>query len=642
MYLIGLVFLFLFSLTIITSSQNDIHASYFQNTSQIFFYSNSSQSKQQDNAFTGNNISKPQVIKERFLEINFRPLESEGLSNIEIELLNNEVYKVTKTSLEKRAATNYTWRGKIYNANGDGFDVILTVIDDLMTGLIYTPKKSVYQIIPTNDGAHKIVLIDQSKFGECQGSVIPPESIDEANTTDNNAFTSTPTKIITEQPVISQDIKSLLEHPETKNIAQEDTTQEDGANKIDVLVLYTSEALQEAGGINKAKVHAQGAIDATNTAYANSKISTRLNLAQVDIFNIPESEQYSSILTTIRNNPSIATMRENAKADLVSLIVSSPSSSALCGIAFLTAPSSSAFSVVNFGCAIGNLTFAHELGHNMGCQHNPENGSSPSVGGFPFSFGHFEANSFRTVLATASPNDPCGNCPRVAFFSNPNVSIQGAPTGVANQRDNARTINGRASIIANFSQADSDKGVSLTVTPSFRTVMQGQSATFTLTLNRKDFADEISNSLLCRNSNDCPFSSNLIDLKTTSSLVNFTIGTQDSLAPGLYEFAVKATTSNLAIENSNSFLLIVKGTPSISAASFSKSTLKITGTNFESDDGILINNKELSSLKTSQSSTSVLLKGSKKKLNLLKGTNTISIVNIRGIASNTFTFSLLD
>ena len=631
LYLIG--FIFLLGLTI-APSQNYTQAYFLQDTNRVFTYTNN---QTQDNNLVTGNKNKPHIVKESLLEINFRPLASEEVSKIELELLDQEVYKVTKTSLEKRSPTNYTWRGKIYNTDGDGFDVILTIIDDLMTGLIYTPNKSVYQIIPISKDTHKIVLIDQNKFPECTGPIILPEPAKE--TSISSSVTLDKLVPITKASKNPSDFSQNTDNS-SKSLETESPIQEDANTRIDVLILYSKEAIAEAGGLAQAKVHAQGSIDSTNTAYANSKISTKLNLVQVDIFDVSETLEYSSIVNSIRTNATIATMRNSAKADLVSLVLSSSSSSALCGIGFLTASSSFGFTVVNFGCAIGNLTFAHELGHNMGCQHNPENGASASSGAFPFSFGHFEVNNFRTIMSTASPNNPCGNCNRVPFFSNPDVKIGKTSTGVANQRDNARTINERAGIVANFQQADTSKSVSLSVTPTTRFLLQGESASYTLNINRTDFPGEITVSTFCVNSNDCPFTSNLIDIKTISNTVNFVVGTSKSLPVGNYLFAVKATASDLAIQNSNNFLIVVKGIPSINNATYSKPLLRISGANFESDDKILLNDKVVTVFRIAQSSISFSLKGSKKKLGLLNGTNSIVVTNSTGTSSNTFTFTL--
>jgi hypothetical protein len=49
--------------------------------------------------------------------------------------------------------------------------------------------------------------------------------------------------------------------------------------------------------------------------------------------------------------------------------------------------------------------------------------------------------------------DCSGGCPRVLHFSNPSVNYSGAPTGVADQHDNERSINNAALTIANWRQA---------------------------------------------------------------------------------------------------------------------------------------------------------------------------------------------
>lgn len=50
-----------------------------------------------------------------------------------------------------------------------------------------------------------------------------------------------------------------------------------------------------------------------------------------------------------------------------------------------------------------------------------------------------------------SYSNPCtSGCTRRPYFSNPNVSFNGAATGVENQRDNARAGTNTAPIVAAF------------------------------------------------------------------------------------------------------------------------------------------------------------------------------------------------
>ena len=161
---------------------------------------------------------------------------------------------------------------------------------------------------------------------------------------------------------------------------------------------------------------------------------------------IVETGTLGAELSTLRANIDATTLRTTYNADLVALISNSTDN---CGIGYLMGGANgngnNGFTVTSRGCAVGNLSFAHELGHNMGSQHNPENGSSAT---YSFGYGHYVNGVFRTVM---SYTDPCtSGCTRRPYFSNPEVTFNGYPTGVDNARDNARSINLTADAIANY------------------------------------------------------------------------------------------------------------------------------------------------------------------------------------------------
>lgn len=86
----------------------------------------------------------------------------------------------------------------------------------------------------------------------------------------------------------------------------------------------------------------------------------------------------------------------------------------------------------------------------------------------------------------------------------------------------------------------------------------------------------------------------------------------------------------------------VEAIVSISAAQYQKPTLTITGTGFgTAGASVRINGTDVTSKKTSQSDTSITLKGNKKKLALKKGANEIVVI-VGGAVSNNFTLNLLD
>ena len=75
-------------------------------------------------------------------------------------------------------------------------------------------------------------------------------------------------------------------------------------------------------------------------------------------------------------------------------------------------------------------SFAHELGHNMGLQHDWYVNASP--GAYRYSHGHVDLDGgFRTIMSYSTLcADQGRTCTRIAYFSNPNVRSGTRPTGV--------------------------------------------------------------------------------------------------------------------------------------------------------------------------------------------------------------------
>ncbi len=233
----------------------------------------------------------------------------------------------------------------------------------------------------------------------------------------------------------------------------------DDASTFDIVVFYTTAARNVAGSDGAAQTRIALGVSETNTAYANSGVTPRLRLVGAELLDYTESGDLSVDLSRFQNASdgfidAVHTRRNQLGADLAMLVVGATAGGA-CGVGYVmtglsSAFASYAFTVTAYSCISPNYTFAHELGHNMGSAHAPEDGSGQGSL-YPYSFGYkHPSNLFRTVMAYN-----CGGagCPRVLHFSNPNVSYSGAPTGTAVQHDNARSLNNAANTIANWRQA---------------------------------------------------------------------------------------------------------------------------------------------------------------------------------------------
>lgn len=358
--------------------------------------------KEAPQAKSGNEKSSTASVRES--EINFNNLSSNDLARLSFPLFDGKIYEAVRVESEFRALDDRTWRGKLTEGKFSG-DVILTFKKGFVSGLIYAPN-AVYEIVPKGE-KQILVELDQSLFPECAGDI----KGDEKKSERADAFAGV-----------------------------------DSGDRIDVLVVYTTATKNVLGGDAQVQTLAQQAVDAANTAYRNSKIRQRIRMVHSTEFVYTESGNSSTDLSNLRSNTTIQALRETHKADLVAEI---SEVTGVCGIGYLMGTAAggnqnNAFTVTARSCAVGNLSFAHELGHNMGSAHNPENGSG---GTYAYSFGHWVNGSYRTVMSYV---DQCtSGCTRHPYFSNPSVVFMNAPTGT-DLRNNARSINNTADSITAY------------------------------------------------------------------------------------------------------------------------------------------------------------------------------------------------
>jgi len=226
---------------------------------------------------------------------------------------------------------------------------------------------------------------------------------------------------------------------------------------IDVLAVYTAAAVDGVGG-DDAAIQARIALGVaeTNIAFTKSGVRQRIRLVGAEPVNYVESSTDITVDLERITSPqdgfmdAVHARRDELGADLVQLVVGSVTNG--CGVAWLMSTAtasfaSNAFSVSAYPCISPNYTFGHELAHNMGSTHAPDDPSTLPV--FPYSYGYKHPGGlFRTVMAYATG---C-NCPRVLHFSNPASSFNSAVTGTTYQ-DNARSLNNTRATVAGFRQS---------------------------------------------------------------------------------------------------------------------------------------------------------------------------------------------
>jgi hypothetical protein len=212
------------------------------------------------------------------------------------------------------------------------------------------------------------------------------------------------------------------------------TTGDGSAPIVDLLVAASAPVVEAYGGEAGLEAEAAALVSQLNDGWAASGIPARARLAGVYASDWDEgSFTFRGALEAVADPDDlvldeVAAARDTVGADAVTLLVQGDDTA--CGLAYLMAPARAAFAksaygVVDEGCAAGSLSFVHELGHTFGSQHDRENaGSEPA---YPYGYGWRDADAgFRTVMAYTCDGAPC---PRRNLWSNPEVSVNGAPAG---------------------------------------------------------------------------------------------------------------------------------------------------------------------------------------------------------------------
>lgn len=207
---------------------------------------------------------------------------------------------------------------------------------------------------------------------------------------------------------------------------------------IDLLVLYTADAEEgqsSEGGIDDA---IDSGIEGMNKALERSDIEGKVNLAHAEKIDFQETGDQGDAMNWAREDDNVQQLRDEHNADLVSVVVSGQA-----GIAQSPIPNENtddmALSVVGGDWLRSDEdageagVFAHELGHNLGADHDWDS-STEANEERPYNKGHVTDNGLVDIMAynNAASCDP--DCERVPYYSNPDLEVQGEKFG-ANDGD---------------------------------------------------------------------------------------------------------------------------------------------------------------------------------------------------------------
>jgi peptidyl-Asp metalloendopeptidase len=344
-------------------------------------------------------------------------------NEININLTQGNSITVRKIHAQNEPPDMLVWEGERPNQKRGGtsshheipVDLFNTVTlvrhNSNITGRVQVGSE-IYQIIPVENGEHAIIKIDARKFPQGHDNLVPPD----------------------------YNKREWMRHlPSVQN----------AHSVIRVMVPITKQVEQR---LRDVPGQVALAFALANQAAANSGADVTFVNAGIYYTHYDEnlSSSYDALLDRLenRNDPELGgpvnAYRNDYKIHLIAMLVAKDE---VCGRAWQPATKNYPTSLTTYTC-ISNLTFHHEIGHNLGAGHDM---STDPTGSPAYAHGFLKNTGlppyWRTVLAYDCRNV---NCPKINIYSNPNRRYNAIPTGTVTYEDNVRRINEYRHTITGF------------------------------------------------------------------------------------------------------------------------------------------------------------------------------------------------
>ena len=361
-------------------------------------------------------VDKPAHVLERHhLRIQPQLLRQERVA---ASLLHQHRYRFEAGEIEHRSRDSFTWRGRIVDDSGEAGSATLSIRGNRVRGQVQLNRHS-YQVSTDRDGNYWLDRLDPAQKPPAHppgGPRIP----DGADTTPL-ALQALPAPDESEPPV------------------------------VDVIVFYTEAAISRYADEADMRLAIRNAVDVNNTALINSEVPGRIRLVATFPTDYEETGDGIDALNFITFSGDIALLRNRYSADLAAIISDDTN---VCGVGWLMTrynqQTPHSMTSANAFC-LGGQTFAHELGHNMGLDHDPANAFDPEDLIEIFAYGHFVDGEFRTIMSY--PNQCSEPCHREDHFSDPDIILpeSSLATGTA-ERNNAEVLRRTMPVVQNWRQ----------------------------------------------------------------------------------------------------------------------------------------------------------------------------------------------
>ena len=342
--------------------------------------------------------------------------------SLELNLFDDVAFK----AVELRSAptsSGYSLSGRL---DGVPFGTATLVVNgDVLIGTVRTPT-GIYTIDPGGDSA-RIRQVDPSGLPPLAEPLLPPGPLRPAEMT-RSARTPPPGAL------------------------HADASEEDGTTVVDILIVYTPAVRQALGGRAQAEAFADLSIAEGNQALEDSGVELRFFLTQAAEIDYYETGHGDIELDRLRladdGYMDIAhEWREETGADIVHLLVAR---SNVGGLAYLSGddlgPDGALFPFSLAHYLYGGLVVVHELGHNMGLNHDrfvfPGTPTGDLTHGYVNQAGLDpevdDSRRWHTIMAYPTQCEAHSlSCRRLPRFSNPDQTYLGDVLGVSAEASEA-------------------------------------------------------------------------------------------------------------------------------------------------------------------------------------------------------------
>lgn len=286
--------------------------------------------------------------------------------------------------------------------------------DQIVVGIIQDPPRS-YQIQYSGHGTSYVVEVDTSKVFRNYESESPETPV----------IPAAPSRTM-KNPRKTSHLNHMLDLLMSQAMAA--SVQTSTSRALRVWMLYTPELVAANGGVPGTEAMIANQIAIANAAFVTAGANITLEVAKYDLRKEDDTlttkfaDTLDRVAADFRTAKAQTDLRA-ANADIVHLMRLTYGPDA-CGKAFLidnftessTVPTWNRPYYMGFGFGVSSAicnykyTLAHEIGHNLGLDHDPGNAVKNRIAN-QYNFGHRDNNAkTRTIMAYASSNNGNSTC----------------------------------------------------------------------------------------------------------------------------------------------------------------------------------------------------------------------------------------